>query len=383
MGTGRRSGTEGGARARGRLRRRLRDGARVAPSGESCGRRALDGRHGRDPAAAAAKAGRVRPPLVYIAIGLPERLARLRSERMRRAYARALASTAAVAAYSEHEASELLAFMAEHGESTRRGVRAVRRRRARVRAVTRAAVSRCRHGRRGPASRRRPVRRPRGRDAESDVSSRDDAGSGAHVRSRRRTSPSRSDISFADMKLRLEEARVVALPVRDNSYSGATTVLLQAMALGKPVVVSRTKAIASGYGLVDGDNCRLVEPGDADGVRSCGGDGPPRRVARACARSPGAAYGRGGAHVGPVRRPDRVDPQRRIRSNPLVRLPLRSVHRELEVGYRCVRSLDDRNKGVKMDRANSPLQAVSGACNARLGEQMPLATPGSASGVLV
>jgi glycosyltransferase involved in cell wall biosynthesis len=71
------------------------------------------------------------------------------------------------------------------------------------------------------------------------------------------------DISFEAMKLRLEEARTVALPVRDNTYSGATTVLLQAMALGKPVVVSRTSAIASGYGLLDGENCRLVEPGDA------------------------------------------------------------------------------------------------------------------------
>ena len=37
------------------------------------------------------------------------------------------------------------------------------------------------------------------------------------------------------------------------------------MALGKPVVVTRTKAIATGYGLVDGENCRLVEPGDAAG----------------------------------------------------------------------------------------------------------------------
>ncbi len=35
------------------------------------------------------------------------------------------------------------------------------------------------------------------------------------------------------------------------------------MALEKPVVVSRTSAIATGYGLVDGENCRLVEPGDA------------------------------------------------------------------------------------------------------------------------
>ena len=54
------------------------------------------------------------------------------------------------------------------------------------------------------------------------------------------------------MRRRLERARVVALPVRDNSYSGATTVLLQAMALAKPVVVTRTAAIATGYGLEHG-----------------------------------------------------------------------------------------------------------------------------------
>ena len=61
---------------------------------------------------------------------------------------------------------------------------------------------------------------------------------------------------------RLASARVVALPVRENSYSGATTTLLQALALAKPVVVSRTEAIAAGYELEDGVNCRLVEPGD-------------------------------------------------------------------------------------------------------------------------
>jgi glycosyltransferase involved in cell wall biosynthesis len=67
------------------------------------------------------------------------------------------------------------------------------------------------------------------------------------------------------MRRRLERARVVALPVRENSYSGATTVLLQAMALAKPVVVTRTAAIATGYGLEDGANVRLVAPGDAEG----------------------------------------------------------------------------------------------------------------------
>jgi len=65
---------------------------------------------------------------------------------------------------------------------------------------------------------------------------------------------------------RLAGSRVVVLPVRENSYSGGTTVLLQAMALAKPVVVTRTAAIASGYGLVDGENVRLVDPGDGDGL---------------------------------------------------------------------------------------------------------------------
>ena len=50
---------------------------------------------------------------------------------------------------------------------------------------------------------------------------------------------------------RLLAARVVALPVRENSYSGATTTLLQAMACGKPTVVTRTAAIARGYELED------------------------------------------------------------------------------------------------------------------------------------
>ncbi len=72
------------------------------------------------------------------------------------------------------------------------------------------------------------------------------------------------DLSLDAVRDRLAAARVVALPVRRNSYSGATTVLLQAMALAKPTVVSRTDAIAQGYGLKDRINCRLVEPGDPE-----------------------------------------------------------------------------------------------------------------------
>lgn len=218
-----------------------------------------------------ARAGRVRPPLVYVAIGLPERLRRLRSERMRRLYANALGSTATVAAYSEHEAGELRSFMAEHGASTRvefipfgvdeRGF---------APSLTQPAVDVVMAG----ADPHRDVDLFVGLATEMPnrsfrlVTTADRA---------RNVSPPpnlevESDIRFDAMKRRLEEARVVALPVLDNSYSGATTVLLQAMALGKPVVVTRTKAIASGYGLVDGENCRLVEPGDAGGfVRALAG----------------------------------------------------------------------------------------------------------------
>ena len=71
-----------------------------------------------------------------------------------------------------------------------------------------------------------------------------------------------TDVPLETVRERFTQARVVALPVRANSYSGATTTLLQAMAMGKPVVVSRTDAIADGYELEDGMNCRLVEPGD-------------------------------------------------------------------------------------------------------------------------
>ncbi len=76
------------------------------------------------------------------------------------------------------------------------------------------------------------------------------------------------DVPLSVVRDRLRSARVVALPVRDNTYSGATTVLLQAMATGKPVVVSRTAAIARGYHLEDGSNAVLVPPGEPQAFES-------------------------------------------------------------------------------------------------------------------
>ena len=209
-----------------------------------------------------AQARVVRPPFVYSAIGLPERLVQLRSGRMERLYARALGSASALVAYSEHEADVLARWLRERGAEVP------------VEFV--------------PFGVDTDAFRPTSRPPDVDVVS---IGADPHrdfelllevaralpeasflvvtTGDRARTLVGRpsnvsveTDLPFDAMRRRLEGARIVALPVRDNSYSGATTVLLQAMALAKPVVVTRTAAIASGYGLDDGVNVRLVAPGD-------------------------------------------------------------------------------------------------------------------------
>jgi glycosyltransferase involved in cell wall biosynthesis len=210
------------------------------------------------------RARRVRPPLVYVAIGLPERLARLRSRRMRRLYASALGSCAAVVAYSEQEAEDIRAWVAANGGS------------ARVEFVPFGVDARSLAPDGGQGSGVVSVGADPHRDFEllvrvagrmPDVQFRivTTADHARGLTSRPANVALESDLPFEEMRRRLLDARLVALPVRENSYSGATTVLLQAMALEKPVVVTRTSAIASGYGLVDGENVRLVAPGDEQG----------------------------------------------------------------------------------------------------------------------
>jgi glycosyltransferase involved in cell wall biosynthesis len=212
------------------------------------------------------RAGRLRPPLVYTAIGLPERLTQLRSARMRRLYAVALARCSALLAYSAQEADDIGGWLREQGQQ--RSVLFV---------PFGVDVGAFQPGDRPPSRDVVSV----GADPHRDYGLLLEVASslpsatftvvmtGEHARALlARIPPNMTvevDLPFDEMRRRLREARVVALPVRENSYSGATTVLLQAMALGKPVVVSRTRAIADGYGLVDGENCRLVHPGDAAG----------------------------------------------------------------------------------------------------------------------
>jgi glycosyltransferase involved in cell wall biosynthesis len=210
------------------------------------------------------RSGRLLPPLVYVAIGLPERLAKLRTARMRRLYASALESCAIVIAYSEKEAEDLRSWLDGHGAT------------ARVEFVA-FGVDPSEFAPDGAPATGGVV--SVGVDPHRDFAlllrvaaqmpdvpfhivttadhARELAGLPANV-------ALEIDVPFDDMRRRLARARVVALPVRENTYSGATTVLLQAMALEKPVVVTRTSAIARGYGLVDGENVRLVEPGDED-----------------------------------------------------------------------------------------------------------------------
>lgn len=205
----------------------------------------------------------VRAPFVYTAIGLPERLVQLRAGRMERLYAQALGAASGIIAYSRHEADVLARWLDVRGA-----------------AVPVEFV---------PFGVDVEAFRPTSAAPDVDVVS---IGADPHrdfdllvevaralpetsfrvvtTRERARSLDGRpgnvsveTDLPFDEMRRRLERARVVALPVRDNSYSGATTVLLQAMATAKPVVVTRTAAITTGYGLEDGTNVRLVTPGDA------------------------------------------------------------------------------------------------------------------------
>lgn len=72
------------------------------------------------------------------------------------------------------------------------------------------------------------------------------------------------DIPFHQMLVHLQESKVVLLCSQENNYSGATTVLLQAFALGKAVVVTQTQAIVEGYGWTDSLKECFIAPGDVD-----------------------------------------------------------------------------------------------------------------------
>jgi glycosyltransferase involved in cell wall biosynthesis len=209
--------------------------------------------------------GLVRPPIVYVAIGLPERLVQLRTRVARRWYANAFRRTSAIVSYAESEAQWLRAWLSPGAPPVLFvpfGVDVELFRPVEDAVAELDVVSIGADPRRDFALLLEVARRRR-ELTFALVTTGDQART-------LRTVPDNvvveTDVPLEHVRARLAAARVVALPVRDNSYSGATTTLLQAMAMGKPVVVSRTEAIASGYELADGVNCRLVEPGDVDAL---------------------------------------------------------------------------------------------------------------------
>jgi glycosyltransferase involved in cell wall biosynthesis len=215
------------------------------------------------PLALLGRLGRVRPPVVYAAIGLPERLAQLRGGPARRLFAAAFGRLDTVVAYGSSEVDELQGWLDGRGpkvEFVAFGVDQEYFRPQPDAAVEHDVVSIGADPRRDfelflEVARRQPDR------AFRVVASSDNARRLGVLPPNVRLDV---DIPFGRVRDCLLSARVVALPVQENSYSGATTTLLQGMACGKPVVVSRTAAIARGYHLEDDVNCRLVPPGDAD-----------------------------------------------------------------------------------------------------------------------
>jgi glycosyltransferase involved in cell wall biosynthesis len=211
------------------------------------------------------RAGLVRPPIVYIAVGLPERLVQLRGTRVRRLYANAFRGAEVILAYAQSEVEQIRDWI---GPGTPPvvflpfGVDVTAFRPLPERTPTVDVISVGADPRRdfslliGVASRQPDL-------SFLIVATADRA---RELGSLPANVSIETDLALAQVRDRLAGARVVALPVEDNSYSGATTVLLQAMAMGKPVVVSRTEAIATGYALEDGVNCRLVAPGDAEAL---------------------------------------------------------------------------------------------------------------------
>ena len=74
------------------------------------------------------------------------------------------------------------------------------------------------------------------------------------------------DVPMSTIKTEIACAKALYLPVKENLYSGGTTVLLQAMAMGKAVVANPVGPNKEGYGFRDRDNLMFVSCGDAEGA---------------------------------------------------------------------------------------------------------------------
>lgn len=77
------------------------------------------------------------------------------------------------------------------------------------------------------------------------------------------TSDSMTD---ADLRRLYNSAAAVIVPLKDVHQPSGYSVTLQAMSCGKPVILSNIKGLWDREFLVDGENCLLVRPGDAQAL---------------------------------------------------------------------------------------------------------------------
>lgn len=72
-------------------------------------------------------------------------------------------------------------------------------------------------------------------------------------------------ISFEDIKNLYKGARIVVVPTKEISRVSGQTALLEALAMGKPIIASKTKAMTSAYpGLKNGRDLIWYQPGNVE-----------------------------------------------------------------------------------------------------------------------
>ena len=103
-----------------------------------------------------------------------------------------------------------------------------------------------------------------------------------------RGSYQRSSLTDEQLREMYQAAMAVVVPLKDVYQPTGYSVTLQAMACGKPVILSRIKGLWAPELLVDGENCLLVAPGDsseiADAINRVAHDAELRRRLGAAAR---------------------------------------------------------------------------------------------------
>ena len=102
----------------------------------------------------------------------------------------------------------------------------------------------------------------------------------------------REFVSYTALRDLYAGARLVVVPLNECAYAAGSTGLLEAMAMGRPAVVSRTQGLAD-Y-LEDPATHRSTPPGDvpmlAEAIRALWDDAPTRRAMGAAAREHVAAH---------------------------------------------------------------------------------------------